>query len=515
MSMIRPSRRQLLKASGAGAVAPLLAGLPRPARAAAAGSNVVVICLDEVCVRDMALLSLPNISRLESEGVSCSSAWCASPVCAPTRQSWLTALYPPEHGVISNSYVLNTGYRTVVDVFKDAGYTTAAFGKLHTNNDAEAAGAGFGFQSIWNTGSADFSAVKATYKATGTFAPYYDTADKAEFDLIKTATGKTFSAQIVHVSQHDDYIVTQEALAFLDDHAADTSPFFLYVSLLAPHLPLKAPMELVDRSTDTWYYNYVTADASGVARMAGGRTDSPGWVRQNANYNDWSALSADQRALLTAKYWAYLEYADYLVGLVLDRIDSLGLDEDTLVIFMSDHGDHNGHRGLYLKQSCFSEAAQTPLIFRLPGTLSAGTSYDGLVSAIDILPTAAGLVGLGGSLSDISGLDLSDALTGTSGATEREVVIMADYYGTTSLKGGMTGIIDSDGMMTVYYQGGFVSGGYVTKASYGEVYDLVDDPDQEVNIVSSSSATKTAHTSIRKAHWAALRPLEYALEKET
>lgn len=513
MSRPGPSRRSVLKSAASAATVPLLGGMSRAANASGTSWNVVVICLDQVCVRDMSLVTLPNIDRLSSEGLSCSAAYCASPICAPTRQSWLTGLYPAEHGMISNGHVLNSGLRTMIDVFKDAGYTTAVYGKLHTNNSAEAAGAGFGFDTIWNTNSADFATVQNGYKDKSAFTPFYDTTDKALFDAIKTATGKTFGSTIVHVDQHEDSVITQEALRFLDAHASDTSPFFLYVSLLAPHLPLKVPMESPDLSTDSWYYNWLAADVSGLTRLASGRTDSPGWRYQNDTYKDWSALSDDQRHLLIAKYLGYLEYADHLVGQVIDRIDSLGLDSNTVVVFMADHGEQNGHRGLFLKQTCFDEVIRTPLIYRMPGSLTAGGSYEGLVSAIDILPTLAGLVGLGASVSDVSGLDLSDGLRGTVGATARDEIILADHYGSTSLKGGMTGILDADGWMSVYYSGKYVNKGYIASAGYSEVYDLDNDPDQETNLIDDSATVRTDHTARRKAHYAALRALEFPIEK--
>lgn len=507
---IRPSRRAILRGLGAAGAQPLAAPLVH-AHEAETPCNVVVLCLDQVCARDMPLMNLPNLEQLARDGLSCTASYCASPLCAPTRQSLLTGLYPSEHGVLGNDYVLNAGLRTVVDVFAEAGYTTACFGKLHTNNAIEQSGAGFGFQSIWNTRSPNYASVYATYKDRTAFARFDDANDKPVFDAIAAHCGVQFGASIEHVSQHREHIVTREALGFLDAQAGAAGPFFLMISLQGPHYPYLVPMREADLSTDEWYYNWRAADVAGLERVAGERTDSPGWRMQNDLFNDWRALSADQHQLIVAKYFAYFEYFDYLVGLVLDRLDSLGLSEDTLVVFTADHGEGNGHHGLYLKRTCFEETARVPLVMRAPGRLAAGATYEGLVSAIDVLPTVAGLVGLGAQVAGLSGQDLSGALRGVAGANEREDLLIADYYLSGTLKGSLVNIIDRDRWSSLYYTGTYKSKGYVSAAGYQEVYDLSVDPDMTVNLIGDSASVRRDHTSRRQANYAALRPLQFPL----
>lgn len=370
--------------------------------------NVLYLCSDEhnpALMGDHPVVNTPHMDRLRDESLNCTKAYVASPVCAPTRQSWLTGLHAAEHGQLGNQYAFDTRIPTVVESFKGAGYRTACLGKLHTW--APEVDGMMGFDRILNENSGDaWKEVRQTWRISRE-TPEFDTDDAKLFAAMPF--GERFSGRVrPDVGSCSSWLLAQEARTELQ--TAGDKPFFLYVGFRLPHYPFDLPRD--------WYYRFDPAEMPGA--FGPDSAASPG-TRFQARKRGWDKLTAEHHRLLQARYYAAIEYTDHLVGEVLAELDAQGLRENTLVIYTSDHGDMAGERGVWLKHTMFDASARKPLFLRMPG-LRAG-SFDHLISEVDVLKTVAGLVGVAHDHG--SGRDLSAALL--SGAEARTTAFAADY----------------------------------------------------------------------------------------
>ena len=415
------SRRRFLQLGALGAVG-ISGGV---AGASDRPWNIVVIGSDEHNPRFFGHLGheaiTPNMDRLASEGVRLDRLYTSSPVCAPTRGSVLTGLWPQEHSQINNGAVLNSGHTLLSSFFGDQGYDTACFGKLHTNGDE--ANDPYGFGELFNINSTTWNAVKSGYWDNSAGSAYHDTADLAAF------TGSSASSMLGRAQPREgmnrDYVLAKEAINWISQ--ARTKPFFCYLSALAPHYPFTMP--------EDFYYlfdpNKVTLP-SGLDETSL-RAASMGGAR---SYDDhaWSTMSADLSRRCYARYLGMVAWMDHVVGMVLDALDLYGLADDTIVLYVSDHGDMAGEHGMWLKSVMFDGSCRKAAILRVPGVLRPAQVVSTPMNEVDVLPTLAGFAGLGSALpSDvISGRSRAEAITrAASGFSdlviEREGVDVADH----------------------------------------------------------------------------------------
>lgn len=351
----------------------------------------------------------PNLDRLAAEGMTLTRAYTPTPVCASTRQSLLTGLWPQEHGQLSNGYVFNELHWTLAEHFSAQGFTTACFGKLHTQNDEETHS--FGFQTFISTASGSrWEELYAAY-VEGLDQPVPDPEHTAIFEGIPF---EGFDGHpLADPRRDDDYILLQEAIAWLRAHKDER--FFLYVSFRAPHYPWRLP--------DDYYYLYDPDTMTLPENIEGDLDDSrigAHWVEEMG----WDGMTEEQTRLCLALYMGAVSWLDALVGELLKVLEELGLDRSTVVVYSSDHGDMLGEKGLWLKNVCFDGAARKPLIVRAPGHVPAGTRSDALLQEMDLWPTLAGLIGAGEGLGELSGEDYSSVLLGEQRAARAVVFSM-------------------------------------------------------------------------------------------
>ncbi|MCK6517102.1 sulfatase-like hydrolase/transferase [Myxococcota bacterium] len=349
----------------------------------------------------------PNLDRLAAEGMVLNRVYTTMPVCAPTRQSLLTGLWPQEHGQLSNAYVFNELNWTLAEHFTEQGFATACFGKLHTQNDEETHS--FGFQSFISTASgARWDELYAAY-VEGLDQPIGDPEHEAIFADIPFSG---FDGHpLADPRRDDDYVLLQEAIAWLRAHKDER--FFLYVSFRAPHYPWRLPND--------YYYRYDPAMMTLPENIAGDLDDcriGAHWVEEMG----WDGMTEEQSRLCLALYMGAVSWIDTLVGELLAVLEELGLSKSTAVVYTSDHGDMLGEKGLWLKSTFFEGAARKPFIVRAPGHIPPGTRSDAMLSEIDLWPSLAGLIEANAGLESLSGQDHSGVFLGET-ATGRDVVL--------------------------------------------------------------------------------------------
>ena len=368
--------------------------------------NVLVVTSDEHNAKMLGcaghpVVKTPNLDRLAAQGTRFTRAYCTQPICAPTRQTFITGLYSFEHGQYGNGYVFDTRHPTWAHHFKAAGYTTACIGKMHTNNEAH----NYGFDYRFSRASVPAEIQERRRQSPGE----HDPRDKELFDAVTDDWGKPPRLR-GHIAsgqgelEHDG-IMTAESIAFLHRHAASDggTPFFLHASLLQPHWPWVLPRD--------FYYQYDPA-AIDYEPFQPGELDHNALALRRRRAFGWEANTDEQNRLARARYYGAVSWLDHNVGRLLDTLDELGLAENTLVVYFTDHGDMAGEKGLWLKSLLYDSSARLPLIVRMPGVVPVGAVNETLINHVDLFPTIAGLVGTADRLpARISGQDLSRCIT--------------------------------------------------------------------------------------------------------
>jgi len=361
-SSARLRRRTLALRAGIVALALLSAGSIAPSPAWAAPPNVVIFLADDAGCGDYGRSgnrqsSTPRIDSLAADGVSL-DRFFVCPVCSPTRAEFLTGRYHPRggvRGVSTGQERLDLREKTVADAFHAAGYATGCFGKWHNGSQWPYHPLARGFDEYFGHSS-------------GHWGEYFDPPLEENGRMIRT------QGYIVDVC-------TDRALAFLDRNRQ--RPFLCYIPFTTPHSPWAAPAEDWERFRE-----------------------KP--IEQRATNPEQESLDETRCAL------AMLANQDRNVGRVLDRLDSLGVADNTVVVYFSDNGPNSsrwtgGLRGR--KGSTDEGGVRSVCYLKWPARLPAGRTVRQIAGAIDLLPTLTSLCGIDrvGNL-PLDGRDLSPLL---------------------------------------------------------------------------------------------------------
>jgi choline-sulfatase len=366
--------------------------------------NVLWICADDhapyVCgAYGNQKVQTPSLDRLAAQGMRFDRAYCNSPVCTASRQSFLTGRYPRSIGVTLLQTPLPAGEQTLARLLRAAGYDTAAIGKMHFNSNLK-----HGFDR-----RLDLADHQKYLQAHGTkplpadvdvlpvWRPFRDPAR-----IWLNGLYRSFGA--VDADMAGTYFA-REAARYLSERK--DRPFFLMVSFYEPHSPFRFPVE---------YRGRHKPDTFSVPRVG------PEDDRQiPAIFRDLT--ETDKQGIL-ASYYTSTEFMDKNAGLVLEALRKSGREDDTLVIYTGDHGYMLGQHGRFEKHCCYEPAVRSPLLMRYPKQVKAGQASKALVEFVDIVPTVLDLcrVSIPGT---VQGKSLVPVLTGKK-KDHREHVV-AEY----------------------------------------------------------------------------------------
>ena len=313
----------------------------------------------------------PNLDRLASEGTRFAANYCNSPVCTPSRQSFLTGQLPSSAGVTVLQTPLDESKPTVAKQLRGAGYHTAVFGKMHFNRDSHPGMHGFdelmteeGITRAWSK-VAPSRPVPADVKVKPRWQPFKDPA-RIWLNAEKLPFGRYYE------DMRGTYIAHQ-GVKFLREHKDD--PFALWVSFQEPHSPYDFPIDDSGR--------FDTA-AFEVPRV--GPEDA--W-QIPIIFRDLS--DAEKRGIIAA-YYTSVAFLDRNVGVVLDELRRLNLENDTYVVYMADHGYCLGQHGRFEKHCGYDPALRVPLIMRWPGRVRKGVVTD-FTESVDVPATILDMLG--------------------------------------------------------------------------------------------------------------------------
>lgn len=317
----------------------------------------------------------PNLDKLAARGVRFENAACQFPLCGPSRNSMLTGLYPNSNGILTNGQLFRQtipDHVSLPQAFRQGGYFAARIGKLYHYNVPN---------SIGTNGHDDPGSWELELNPAG--------CDRLEehpeiFSLIPGSFGGTLSwlASTRPDERHTDGLMAKDAEWVLERCARDRSrPFFLALGFFRPHTPYVAPRK--------WFEPYPEKEMRVVQDVKADQADLPKHALGSYK-KEQDNLTDDLRRQALQAYYASISFMDAQAGHVLDALDRLGLAENTIVVFTSDHGYHTGEHGLWQKQSLFEESARVPLLIAAPGATK-GSVAKSPVGLIDLYPTLAEL----------------------------------------------------------------------------------------------------------------------------
>lgn len=442
--------------------------------------NVLIIMTDQhrsdyMTAAGNEIVPTPNIDRIAARGVRFSNAVCPYPVCAASRMSLLTAQYAHTTGVINNSDLLSWKSRTMAHHFSDTGYHTGVIGKNHFN-DAHKHGFEYflGFND-WFMYLGPKTQYYADEVANCCIIPeLFESVcdDGVGLPELPAVWGKQrpWSGHVRHIGLESEFtdvddefdaFVARESCRFLERFGRDEHPFLLIASFLKPHTPFHPPHPWAD----SYPANQMTLPPVGNAGSY------PRWIQNRIGH--FQSLGPERLREHRAGYLGNLAYVDTCVGEVYQALERLGLVNNTIVIYTSDHGEMDGEHGLYQKFSLFDPSIKVPLIVSQPGRLPEGKTSDALVEYLGIWPT----------LSELTGASMPENIDAHS---------FAKFVRNPSMRGpeaifaeyNLRSRSDCYMVRTQRYKYNYNYG------DIGELYDLEADPGETANQINNPSLTR-------------------------
>lgn len=485
--------------------------------------NVLLITSDQQHWNTIGALNseihTPNLDRLVKEGMLFNRAYCPNPTCTPTRASIITGQYPSQHGAWTLGTKLLEDRHTVGEDFQAAGYRTALIGKAHfqpTKSTKE-------YESIesypllqdldyWKSFNQPFYGFEHAELARNHtnehlvgqhYAIWMEEKGLTNWrDYFRPPTG-TMSPDELHKwpipeEYHYNTWIAERTNAMLEKYKRDNESFFLWSSFFDPHPPY-----LVPEPWDTMYDpNKLT-----IPEISPGEHEKnpPHFGMTQEEKPDFSHLREsgqgihgyrshlmpeEERKKLVATYYGMVSCMDKYIGKILDKLDELGIADETIVVFTTDHGHFFGQHGLQYKGGFhYEDLIRVPFIARYPGSIPAGQVSEEIQSLVDLAPTFL----------DFCGIEIPAAMTGIS---QKEVWLgnkkNVRTHAICEFRHEPTTIhqktyVDERYKITVYYN-----------QTYGEIFDLREDPNEQNNLWDDPNAKQLKMDLFMKYIWAEL-----------
>lgn len=468
--------------------------------------NILLITSDQqhwkALGRENPEISTPHLDRLAAEGTQFTRAYCPNPTCTPTRASILTGMYPSQHGAWSLGAKLPESVPTVGSYLQAAGFDCSLIGKAHfqplaTTPEHPSLEAYPVLQNLefWRSFNGPFYGFNHVELARNHgdeahvgqhYALWMESKGAKDWrKYFRPPTGGTpaqYGRWNIPEELHYNTWITERSIARLEARAETEQPFFLWASYFDPHPPYVVPAP--------WDTMYDPARLTVPAIVPGEHDRNPPHFKltqePQPDFSEWQETAMynhglhghlrapEDRARDLAIYYGMVSLMDQGIGRILARLDALGLAEDTLVVFTSDHGHFLGQHGLIAKGPFhYEDVLRVPFIARWPGRIAAGRRSDALQSLVDLAPTFLEAAGLRVP-EMMSGLSQRAVWTGESPAV-RDHVLVENRHQPSAIH--LRSYVDARYKLTVYRD-----------RPYGELFDLAADPDELNNLWSEGSA---------------------------
>jgi len=445
--------------------------------------NILWICTDQqrwdtINALGNQYINTPNLDRLVDSGVSFLRAYTQSPVCTPSRATFLTGRYPATHHVLRNGIDhFPSGEVLVTKLLSDAGYRCGLVGKLHLSraqNQVEKRPKDDGYQ--------EFYYCHHPYPGGEESLEYRKwLKDEKNINIEELYSNLNAYGKGVQAADHQTEWCGEKAIEFINRN--NNVPWLLSLNFFDPHPPFDPPEEFLRHYNsdalplpvfreDELEHQKKFREIDQQTRKAinplniknkeikknNGKGSGPAHASPPDLYNPGE---------VKACYYASIEFIDFQIGKILTELEKLNQLENTLIIFMSDHGDLLGDHGLIYKGCRFYEGlVHVPLIISYQGKFKRGLRSNALVELVDIAPTLLETVGLGIPYY-MQGRSLYSILTGESDSDDHKSHVICEYNDSLYLPDATHG--------SMYFDGRYKSIVYHNH-DLREMYDLLNDP---------------------------------------
>ena len=468
--------------------------------------NILWICTDQQRYDTIGALgnpyvSTPNIDRLVEEGVAFTHAYCQSPICTPSRGSFLTGMYPSAVHVNGNgNEYFPDSPPLVTRLLADAGYDCGLIGKLHL------ASAHRRIEPRVNDGYRYWQyshAPRDDWETGHDYADWVRSKGQILGELTKSIDG-------VPAELHQTTWCVEKTIEFIREER--DGPWLASVNIYDPHPPFNPPKAYRDmfdpaampgplfRESDLEQQKKLEA----VDFQSKGRSPeeldirSPILPRSPGVVDAGSAGGRDAKTLQAA-YYAMIKLIDDVLGRILETLEETGQRERTVIIFTSDHGEMLGDHGLIQKGCRFYEGlVRVPLIFSLPGHFEQDLRSDALVGLLDKTPTLLELAGL--EISDrMQGMSLLPILRGEASPDHHRDFVRCEFY---------DALDQSDGTFATMYRDRRYKLVMYHGHTHGELYDLEADPEEFENLWDAPGAQSLKMDLMKRSYDASMQAMD-------
>jgi iduronate 2-sulfatase len=457
----------------------LLAFLAFWGQALAQRPNIVLIISDDLNTRIGPYMDIdkhtPSLDRLASQGIRFTRAYCQYPLCGPSRASLMSGLHPETNGILKNidrpgSYRVENralaDHPSLAGFFREQGYYTARVSKIYhmgVPGGIEQGAPGGDDPDSW-----DYA-----YNVLGP-----ETNSPGILELLSPGNlhyGSNFARMILDdgtEKTQTDYLAASQAIAILESRAGTLppgasnkqkekagAPFFLALGLVRPHVPLIAPENCFEPYPENEVLLPPVKIGDNVPKEALRRRNGKIWKMDEV-----------QKKQTIAAYMASVRFMDQQVGRILDALERLELREETIVIFISDHGYNLGEHDCWSKVSLWEGSVRVPMIISYPGNKAPhGSTCETIAELIDLYPTLTSLCGFSGQQPPIlQGKSLAPYILGNKAVDEE-----ASAY-TISFGGEGASLRSSRWRYTRW--------GENAREGREELYDHLTDPEELTNL---------------------------------
>jgi arylsulfatase A-like enzyme len=394
--------------------------------------NILWICTDQQRFDTLGCygnphVSTPNLDRLAEEGVLFERAYCQSTVCTPSRASFLTGRYPRTTRCRQNGQSIPESEVLVTKLFSEAGYACGLSGKMHLSAC---------HPSVCRTTERriddGYDMFHWSHDANNSWPTneYFHWLNEVGVAFETMPHPECGSIQIgMHSEYHHTTWSVNKAINFIESCSTHNRPWLFSLNIFDPHSPFDPPeshlQKYVDLIDTIPLPNYTDGELE--TKPSFQKIEFHEGLNSRKKYKAAKMSEKDHR-YIKAAYWAMIDLIDEQVGRLLDRLRQKGLLENTLVIFMSDHGELLGDHGMYYKGPFFYEPSiRVPLIVSWPGVIPSGRRSKALVELVDLAQTMLDAAGIKHD-QGMQGRSLWELLKGNADLNHHRDDVYCEYY---------------------------------------------------------------------------------------
>ena len=457
--MAAMQRRDFMKLCVSSAISATTVGMRGLSAEKKRKPNLLFIWTDEQRADTMAVygnkkIRVPNFNRLAAESIVFRNAYVTQPVCTPNRAAVMTGLWPHNTGLVTNNIPLSKDTRCLNEIIDDPEYRTAYMGKWHLGDEIFAQ---HGFEE-WVSMEDGYSAYYAKGRDRAARSSYHHYL--VGLGHKPANQGGQFSrgyAASLPIEQCKPRFLERSACDFLRRHRNE--PFMLYINFLEPHMPFTGPLD------DMYDPDEIDLPPNFNDPLEENEPESyKKKVRSDAK--KYGTTEREFRELI-ARYWGLNSQVDLSVGAILDELEELGLADNTIVVYTSDHGDMMGSHRMVAKGVMYEESVRIPWLMRVPAMGRRQRVIAQVVSQIDLVPTLLELMGCVEAAENLPGQSLIPLVEGGKVAEEHVFI----EWGT---RPRVRTVVSPDGWKLC-----------LSKEDKCQLFNLRDDPYETTNLYDS------------------------------